>query len=370
MFTARTKLSILKALLTRRSPIYVQFALTKHCNFRCGMCSSTQSREKERELSVPEIDRLAGVLYRLGTGVLVITGGEPFMRRDLPDVIRCFTKRGLTVRLQTNGVLAAEDRIRECMAAGLKEVTISLESLTPGIQDTVNNRAGSWKEIMASIGRFSNILPRKGVILGLNTMVSRLNIDEIPRIIEFATRIGFYCSLIPVHGAGGEGDFIIRKEAPDFTFRPEDHPRIDALYNTVLDLKKKGRLVYNSDRFLKESPDFLKFGKTRWSCLSPDLYFAVSPGGNFLPCVDIGTSISMLDGDFVTTFRSPEFRAGIRGLVSRCPGCLYACWAEITYLCTDIGVLAERAVEGIRIAMRSRPVFDEQKEMRWIESGS
>src|SRR3989339_553498 len=189
MFTARTRLSLIKALLTRRSPVYVQYALTKRCNFQCGMCHSTDSREKENELTLPEIGVLASTLARLGAGVVVLTGGEPFLRSDLPEVIRLFTRLGLTVRLQTNGVLATEDRIRACMAAGLKEVTVSLESLAPEKQDAITGRKGSWREIMEALGRFSSLLPRRGAMLGLNTVVSKKNIDEIPDIIEFATHI-------------------------------------------------------------------------------------------------------------------------------------------------------------------------------------
>jgi hypothetical protein len=71
--------------------------------------------------------------------------------------------------------------------------------------------------------------------------------------------------------------------------------------------------------------------------------------------VDIDTPISMLEGNFVRTYRSREFREKIKSLVDRCPGCLYACWAEMTYLCTDVRVLFERVMQGIRVTLRRRP---------------
>jgi MoaA/NifB/PqqE/SkfB family radical SAM enzyme len=212
MFTLRTKLSLIKALMTRRSPIYVQYALTKQCNLKCGMCHSTISRRKESELALPEIDRLAGILGRLGTGVVVITGGEPFMRSDLPEVIRLFTRRGMTVRLQTNGVLASEDRIRACMDAGLREVTVSLDSLVPEKQDAINGRPGAWKEIMAAISRFSTLLPRRNAMLGINTVVSKMNIDEIPGIIEFATALS--SRFIASRGRAGSSSGRRRRISP------------------------------------------------------------------------------------------------------------------------------------------------------------
>ena len=203
-------------------------------------------------------------------------------------------------------------------------------------------------------------------MLGLNTVVSKKNIDEIPDIIEFATHIGFYVSLIPVHCAADTGRFIIRKEAPGFAFQAENHPEIDALYRRVIDMKKNGHLVYNSYRFLRESPEFLKSGKTRWKCLSPDLYFAVSPGGRFLPCVDIDAPFNMLKGDFVRTYRSPAFREAVDSKVRGCQGCLYGCWAEMVYLFTDMRVLAERVAQGARIMLRQRPVVSGSECLEWI----
>ncbi len=362
MFTTRTKKALLKGILTKRSPIYVQYAVTKNCNFSCGMCGSSSSRKEEKELALDEIKLLADVLDKLKVGVVLLTGGEPFLRPDISEIIGIFYKKGFTIRLQTNGILAGEDKIKSAYQAGMKEVTISLQSLEPEKQDAIVGQKNSWHKIIESIARFSQILPSHGTLLGINTVVCRQNLREIPDIIKFVTRIGFYSSLIPVHLAPVSRDeFIIRKQSADFAFKENDFYEIDRIYRQVIAMKKKGYNVYNSYKFLRNSPDFLKGKRINWHCDSPHLYFAISPSGNFLPCVDIKSSTSMLQEGFVNLYNSREFKSALEEKVKKCQGCFYPCWSEITYLCRNPLVLAERIILGIKTSfVKRKPVTLEE----------
>ena len=361
VLTRKAKLAIAKGLLTKRSPIYVQYAITGACNLNCRMCRSSESREKERTLSLSEIEELTVILEKLKVGIVVLTGGEPFLRDDLPEIIRKFVDRGITVRLQTNGLLATEEKIKEAVRAGLRGVTISLDSLSSARQREIDAEDDLWQERIRAIALFSNLLPKKGTMLGINTVVSKYNLGEVPKIVDFSTQIGFYSSLIPIHICPNENDFIIRTDASDFSFRVEDHSRIDQIYAKIIEMKKKGYNIYNSYRFLRESPDYLKYRKLYWKCESPDLYFAISPSGHFQPCIDIDTPVSILEEDFVYRFYSPKFRSYIREKIKNCPGCLYACWPEITYLCRDISVFLERLTLGPRLSLAvRRPVRYEE----------
>lgn len=373
------KVRLVKSAITKNRPMYVQFAVSKNCDLKCRMCHAVESRKHERELSVAEIQKLADTLAELDIGVLVLTGGEPLLRKDLPQIIEAFTSRGINVRLQTNATLATDRRVEALVAAGLKEVTISLDTLDPARQDDINNSEGSWMRIIRGISVFSRQLPLKGNVSGINIVVSRLNLKEIPALIRFTTAIGFYASLIPVHvsDAGSsvkapheekkKDDFIVRADSPEFAFGPEDFTALDAIYAEVLNMKKKGYLVYNSNRFLRESPDFLKYRRIHWKCDSPSLYFSISPEGRFLPCVDIKTDKSMLSPGFVALYRSKAFRREIRAIVDKCSGCMYACWPEITYLCRDPFVFTERIIEGIKINAFKRRALSQEEILKTAE---
>lgn len=364
-------IKLLKRVIKKDTPLYVQFAVSKRCDLRCRMCQAVESRRREHELGLDEIERIADILAELDVGVLVLTGGEPLLRKDLPQIVEAFTSRGISARLQTNATLATDRRVEALVHAGLREVTISLDTLDPAMQDEINGVKGSWDRIIRGISVFSRHLPEKGNLSGINIVVSKRNIKEVPTLIRFITSIGFYASLIPVHLAGGGngngngsergGDFIVRTDAPDFSFTPEDHRLIDNIYSEVLRMKKKGYLVYNSSRFLRESPEYLKHGRVSWKCDSPALYFSISPEGRFLPCVDIKTNRSMLTGDFVSKYRTESFQQEMRRLVARCGGCMYACWPEITYLCRDPKVFTERMLQGMKVGrFRRRPLSREE----------
>lgn len=355
MFTQRTKKALIKGIITKKSPIYVQYAVTKRCNLNCKMCASSISRKQEKELTIPEIKKLAEVLDKLNIGIILLTGGEPFIREDLAEVIRIFSEKKFTVRLQTNGILATEDKIIEAYQAGMKEITISLDFLKPEKQDAITGQKGSWHKIIEAISHFSQILPQKGNLLGVNIVVSRENLREVTKIIKFVTEIEFYASLIPIHLSSSYDDaFIIRKSAPEFAFRKDEFEEIDKTYRGIIRMKKQGYHIYNSYKFLRSSPTFLKTGKIDWNCDSPYLYFAISPSGNFLPCVDLKTDFSMLDGDFVELYNSKEFKNKIEDMVKKCPGCFYACWPEMSFLCRDPFVFTERIILGIKSSFKKR----------------
>lgn len=353
----RERMRLLRGVIKKDVPLYVQFAVSKRCDLRCRMCHAVESRRDERELTLPEIERLADILADLNTGVLVLTGGEPLLRKDLPAIVEAFTSRGVNVRLQTNATLATDRRVEALVSAGLREVTISLDTLDPEKQDAINNSPGSWMRIIRGLSVFTRHLPERGSMSGINVVVSRLNIEELPRLVDFISRLGFYASLIPVHlaePAAKRKDFIVRADSPEFAFTEKDIPIIDSVYAKIIKMKKKGYRIYNSYRFLRESPDFLKYKRVRWRCDSPRLYFSISPEGRFLPCVDIKTDKSMLTDDFPRRYRSREFLREMEDIVKRCPGCMYACWPEITYLCRDPAVFTERMIQGIRVNIRRR----------------
>jgi molybdenum cofactor biosynthesis enzyme MoaA len=99
MINTKTALTFLKGVVTKKSPMYVQFALAKGCNIKCLMCSVVENRSHEKELTLPEIDILAHNLDKMGVSMIILTGGEPFLRKDLPDVVRIFRKYNIHFRI-------------------------------------------------------------------------------------------------------------------------------------------------------------------------------------------------------------------------------------------------------------------------------
>ncbi|HSJ50979.1 MAG TPA: GTP 3',8-cyclase MoaA [Actinomycetota bacterium] len=111
----------------------LRISVTDRCNFRCTYCMPAEGLAwlpKSEILTFEELTRLLRLFVRLGVGSVKVTGGEPTVRADLPDLVRMFRTAApdLDLSMTTNGVLL--DRLAVPLAeAGLDRVTISLDSL-------------------------------------------------------------------------------------------------------------------------------------------------------------------------------------------------------------------------------------------------
>src|ERR1700693_6465418 len=110
----------------------LRISVTDRCNFRCVYCRSADPenyRDHDEILSWPELDRLARVFLRLGIRKIRITGGEPLVRDGVEDFLTRLHALGVEdLSMTTNGHLLAE-RCDRLIAAGLRRINISLDSL-------------------------------------------------------------------------------------------------------------------------------------------------------------------------------------------------------------------------------------------------
>lgn len=128
---------------------YVRIAVNERCNLRCIYCMPAAGlafQEGEALLSSDEIVRVVAVLAGLGVNKVRFTGGEPLLRRDLPDLIRCVSGTpGIeSVHVTTNGILL-EDRAAALRDAGLHGVNVSLDTLDAARFLRITRRAGVEK---------------------------------------------------------------------------------------------------------------------------------------------------------------------------------------------------------------------------------
>src|ERR1700719_3114836 len=156
----------------------LRISVMDRCNFRCPYCMPRETfHEKYRflgsgeRLSVDEIVRVARLFVQVGVKKLRLTGGEPLLRANLPDLIGDLTAiPGIDdVALTTNGVLLSQ-HAAELKAAGLKCVTVSLDSLDPTIFAQMSGGLGSVEEVLDGIAhaRRAGLAPIK-----VNAVVQR-----------------------------------------------------------------------------------------------------------------------------------------------------------------------------------------------------
>ena len=168
----QTKHSMLKAILTKDSPFYVQFYVSKYCNLSYKMCNIVKANADIAPFSPDKIERIADNLVTIGAGVVLLTGGEPFLRPDIDEIVRVFRSRRLDVRLQTAGLYEKREKIAKCVEHGARDINVSLDSLDERLSDHINGRPGSWRNAMRTISFISRTFPGKDSICALGCVLS------------------------------------------------------------------------------------------------------------------------------------------------------------------------------------------------------
>lgn len=134
---------------SRTEPLIVSWNLTRLCNLGCGHCylDAVQRRhEATDELSTGEALDALGQLAELAPGaMLVLTGGEPLMRKDLPELVRRSAQLGLMPVIGSNGIMLDGKRAAGLRALGAAGVGISLDSATAGFHDHLRGLPGAWE---------------------------------------------------------------------------------------------------------------------------------------------------------------------------------------------------------------------------------
>jgi GTP 3',8-cyclase len=168
----------------------LRISITDRCNFRCVYCRSADPenyRDHDEILSWPELDRLARIFLSLGIRKVRITGGEPLVREGVEDFIARLHALGVEdLSMTTNGHLLAE-RSDRLIAAGLRRINISLDSLDPGKFERIT-RTKSFSTVMQSIAaaQKSRLAPAK-----VNAVLVRgINDDEVEAFASYARETG------------------------------------------------------------------------------------------------------------------------------------------------------------------------------------
>ena len=296
-FKIRNYARIAQAALLRDVPVYAHFGVTHRCNITCKMCGIWRYGNAKEELSIPEVHQVAQRMKKIGVAQVSIGGGEPFARDDLEELVECFLQRGLNTRVLTNGIGIPMTRIDRMIDSGLRNFSISLDSLYPARFDYICEHEGSWNEAVSTMVHIGKrVHGKKGALPTINCVVSNLNLEELPDIVRFAKEIGFTVSFLPIELLQNSKDGVRNWEARFIRHRPEMGlhaedtaeqvlARVDRAYDQIIQMKKDGWPILNSTPYLQASRHYLKTGRfPSEGCDAGRLYFSISPNGQFTIC--------------------------------------------------------------------------------------
>ncbi len=174
------------------------------CNNRCTFCVQGDKRDLYPDRDTASLRKLIEE-GRPGSAELVLTGGEPTVRRDLPELIAHARAVGYErVQLQTNGrMLCNRPRLAALISAGLTEVSPALHGPDPDTHDALTRAPGSFKQTLRGIRNAREA----GLPVVLNSVVVKANVRQLPRMAELFVRldvVSFQLAFVHALGTAGQ----------------------------------------------------------------------------------------------------------------------------------------------------------------------
>jgi cyclic pyranopterin phosphate synthase len=182
----------------------LRISVTDRCNLRCQYCMPEKDYvwlPRADILDFEEVGLLVDVFAGLGVDRVRLTGGEPLVRRNLPQLVRVLASKSRIrdLALTTNGVLLA-DQAGELRAAGLHRVTISLDTLRPDRFQALTR----FDELGRVLSGISAASAAGFAALKIDTVVIRgVNDDELVPLLEYGRSVGAEVRFIEYMDVGG-----------------------------------------------------------------------------------------------------------------------------------------------------------------------
>lgn len=301
--------------------------LTRRCNLSCAHCyldADPLRGDSANELNTKEVCALLDEVVDCGNGTMVVlSGGEPLVRRDLERIVAYGAGLNLAMVVGTNGMMLSQRRVSSLKAAGLLGAGISVDSLDPVAHDSFRGLPGAWARTMSGIEHCREL----GLSFQIHFSVTERNAAELPAMIEFARSSGARVLNVFFLVCTGRGESFsdispLRYEQvlAQLIAAQEHHPGLIIRARCAPHYKR----IAHQNR--PESALNRISGREGDGCIAGTHYCRVTPEGGVTPCPYIDTEVGnirsssfaqlwRLEPDFLR-LRQPELRG-------RCGDCEY-----------------------------------------------
>ena len=215
-----------------KRPVVV-WNVTRRCNLRCIHCyAKAEDREFVNELSTKEGKALIDDLAAFGCPVILFSGGEPLIRKDLPELSEYAASKGIRVVISTNGTLINKEMARLLKKVGVSYVGVSIDGMEE-VHDRFRGVKGAFRAALSGI----KYCQEAGIKTGIRFTISRINFREIPAIFDLVEReeVDRVCFYHLVYA--GRGSKLIKEDLS----HEETRQVVDLIIDRTYDLFKRGK---------------------------------------------------------------------------------------------------------------------------------
>ena len=273
------------------TPKWIAWEITRRCNLKCIHCrSSSEIEVKDHpDFSTQEAFRIIDDIISYAKPVIVLSGGEPLLRKDVFEVARYGTEKGLRMCLATNGTLVNDKICEKIKNSGIKIVSLSLDGSEETVHDNFRNQKGAF----AGTINAAQLFQKHGIEFIINSSFTKRNQEDIPRIYKLAKELGataWYMFMIVPTGRGEEimneliskedyeevleWHYQMEKGEKEMLVRPTCAPHY---YRIVLQKSKE-----EGTKFERRTLKFSTGGSK--GCIAGQLIALIDVDGDVLPC--------------------------------------------------------------------------------------
>lgn len=301
--------------LTPNRPHHAQWMITRKCNYHCRGCNVWKEQDK-RELSTEEIKRGLDILKDLGIVEIVISGGDPLLRKDAPEIIEHASNLFVTT-VYDNGSMAKQNL--EALR-NVDFVAISIDSLDPKKNDYIKAVPGALKKAMEAV----ETMHKEGINVSVTPTISQLNLNEIVDITNYFTQKGipvWYC--LYTYDQTKDENQLFRIGKPNDEFIIKDKQAMVKLCDTLIEMKKRNHKILITTKLLKTLRTYFLEGKRTWNCQALQNFLVLDHLGRIAGCHNHNYLASVFD--LPEVWRSEKFDL-MRKTYNECTQCAYLCY--------------------------------------------
>jgi heme b synthase len=184
----------------------VAWETTRNCNLACLHCrASATLGPYEGELKTAAAFKLLDEIARVGSPIVILTGGEPLLRDDIFDIARYGSDKGLRMVMALNGTLMTPVITDRLVAAGIRRISVSLDGASAESHDRFRGVAGAFDGAVRGLAMARDA----GLEFQINTTVTKTNLGEIEAIQHLAEALGAVAHHIFLLVPTGRGKYIV-----------------------------------------------------------------------------------------------------------------------------------------------------------------
>ncbi|HWI54837.1 MAG TPA: putative heme d1 biosynthesis radical SAM protein NirJ2 [Desulfobacteria bacterium] len=302
----------------------VSWNTTNQCNMYCDHCYRDAGAKANEELNTEEGKALLDEIKKAGFKIMIFSGGEPFMRSDIFELVEHSKKLGLITVFGTNGTFITPEVAQRLKALGVDGVGISLDSLDKEKHNKLRKLEGAWEGAVQGMKNCRDA----GLPFQIHTTLMDWNWNEAEAITDFAIELGakahHFFFLVPTGRAKNIEEESLRAE------QYEDILTRIMKKQQEVDIELKPTCAPQFMRIAKQMGMDLRFGR---GCLAGTSYCIIGPKGKVQPCaymdMEVGnvreTPFSQIwaDSEVFKKLRTMEYSGGCGscGFKKLCGGC-------------------------------------------------